>query len=49
MRVSMKVDYGVRALVDLALHAEEQPIYAAEIAVRQRRRAEELAQKLESN
>jgi Rrf2 family protein len=31
----MKVDYGVRALVDLALHAEKQPTQAAEIAARQ--------------
>ena len=35
MRIPMKVDYGVRALVDLALHAEKQPIQAAEIAARQ--------------
>ena len=35
MRVPMKVDYGVRALVDLALNAEKKPIQAAEIAARQ--------------
>ena len=36
MRVSMKVDYGVRALVDLAQHYGEGPVQAAEIADRQR-------------
>ena len=34
MHIPAKVDYGVRALVDLALHAEEQPIRASEIARR---------------
>ena len=35
MRVPMKVDYGVRALVDLALHYGEGPVQTAEIAYRQ--------------
>ena len=35
MRIPMKVDYGVRALVDLALHGEGKPIRTAEIASRQ--------------
>ena len=34
MHIPVKVDYGVRALVDLALHANEQPIRASEIAQR---------------
>jgi Rrf2 family protein len=34
MHIPIKVDYGVRALVDLALHAEDQPIRASEIAAR---------------
>ena len=34
MHIPIKVDYGVRALVDLALHADEQPIRASEIARR---------------
>lgn len=34
MHIPVKVDYGVRALVDLALHADEQPIRASEIAQR---------------
>ena len=34
MHIPIKVDYGVRALVDLALHAEDQPIRASEIARR---------------
>ena len=36
MHVPIKVDYGVRALVDLAQHANEGPVRAAEIARRQR-------------
>ena len=35
MKVPMKVDYGVRALVDLALNYGEGPIQTAEIAYRQ--------------
>ena len=35
MRIPMKVDYGVRALVDLAQHASETPVRSAEIAQRQ--------------
>jgi len=34
MHIPIKVDYGVRALVDLAMHADEQPIRASEIAGR---------------
>jgi Rrf2 family iron-sulfur cluster assembly transcriptional regulator len=34
MHIPIKVDYGVRALVDLALHADDQPIRASEIAGR---------------
>ena len=32
MHIPVKVDYGVRALVDLAQHVEEGPIRATEIA-----------------
>ena len=35
MRIPMKVDYGVRALVDLAQHAAHTPTRTAEIATRQ--------------
>ncbi|MEX2430285.1 MAG: Rrf2 family transcriptional regulator [Dehalococcoidia bacterium] len=35
MRIPMKVDYGVRALVDLAQHTNGRPIRTAEIAQRQ--------------
>ena len=35
MKVSMKVDYGVRALVDLASHHGDRPVQSAEIATRQ--------------
>jgi Rrf2 family protein len=35
MKVPMKVDYGVRALVELALHYGEGPVQTAEIAYRQ--------------
>ena len=35
MKVPMKVDYGVRALVDLALNQGEGPVQTAEIAYRQ--------------
>ena len=35
MRVPMKVDYGVRALLDLALNYGEGPVQTAEIAYRQ--------------
>jgi Rrf2 family protein len=35
MRIPMKVDYGVRALVELALHYGEGPIQTSEIARRQ--------------
>ena len=35
MRVSMKVDYGVRALVELAQHWGEKPLPTSEIATRQ--------------
>lgn len=34
MHIPVKVDYGVRALVDLAQHGEEGPIRATEIARR---------------
>lgn len=34
MHIPAKVDYGIRALVDLALHADEQPIRASQIARR---------------
>ena len=35
MRVPMKVDYGVRALVELAMHYGEGPVQTAEIAYKQ--------------
>lgn len=35
MRVPMKVDYGVRAMVELAHHYGERPMQTAEIAERQ--------------
>ncbi|MBI4340447.1 MAG: Rrf2 family transcriptional regulator [Chloroflexi bacterium] len=35
MRIPMKVDYGVRALVELAQHEEERPLSTSEIASRQ--------------
>ena len=35
MRIPMKVDYGVRALIELALHYGEGPVQTAEIAVKQ--------------
>ncbi len=35
MKVPMKVDYGVRALVDLALNHGDGPVQTAEIAYRQ--------------
>ena len=35
MKVPMKVDYGVRALVELASHQGERPIQTAEIAAKQ--------------
>ena len=35
MRIPMKVDYGVRALVELAMHYGEGPVQTAEIAYRQ--------------
>lgn len=34
MHIPIKVDYGVRALVDLATHAEDEPVRASEIARR---------------
>ena len=34
MHIPLKVDYGVRALIDLALHADSQPIRASDIARR---------------
>ena len=34
MHIPAKVDYGVRALVDLALHTADEPIRASEIAGR---------------
>ena len=34
MHIPIKVDYGVRALVDLALHFDDQPVRASEIASR---------------
>ena len=34
MHIPIKVDYGVRALVDLALHEENSPVRAADIARR---------------
>ena len=36
MRVSTKGDYGVRALIELAVHYGEGPLQSAEIAARQR-------------
>ncbi|MBI4200667.1 MAG: Rrf2 family transcriptional regulator [Chloroflexi bacterium] len=35
MRVPMKVDYGIRALIELAQHEGDRPLSAAEIATRQ--------------
>ena len=35
MHIPMQVDYGVRALVDLAVHDGERPIRASDIAGRQ--------------
>lgn len=35
MRIPMKVDYAVRALVDLGQHDDEAPVRTAEIAARQ--------------
>ena len=35
MKIPMKVDYGVRALVELALHYGEGPVPTAQIAYRQ--------------
>ncbi|MBM3944921.1 MAG: Rrf2 family transcriptional regulator [SAR202 cluster bacterium] len=35
MHVPVQVDYGIRALVDLAEHAPEAPVHAADIARRQ--------------
>ena len=35
MRIPMKVDYGVRALVELALRHGEGPVQTADIAYRQ--------------
>ena len=34
MHIPIKVDYGVRALIDLALHADEGPVRASDIAKR---------------
>jgi Rrf2 family protein len=34
MQIPIRVDYGVRALIDLALHTDDSPIRAAEIAQR---------------
>ena len=36
MRIPMKVDYGVRALVELALHYGEKPTQTSQIAAKQR-------------
>ena len=35
MKISMKSDYGVRAMLDLALHNGEGPVQSADIASRQ--------------
>ena len=35
MKIPMKVDYGVRALVDLASHTSDRPVQTSEIAARQ--------------
>ena len=35
MRIPMKVDYGVRALVELAMHYGDVPVQTATIAYRQ--------------
>lgn len=35
MRIPMKVDYGVRALVELAQHTDDRPMSTSEIASRQ--------------
>lgn len=36
MKVSTKVDYGIRALIELANHYGERPMQSSEIAARQR-------------
>ena len=36
MRLGTKADYGIRALIDLALHSDEGPVRRAAIAERQR-------------
>ena len=35
MKIPMRVDYGVRALVELALHYGDRPVQTAEIAAKQ--------------
>ena len=35
MRIPMKVDYGVRALIDLAQHGDSGPVTTSDIAYRQ--------------
>ena len=35
MKIPMRVDYGVRALVELALHYGDGPVQTAEIAAKQ--------------
>ena len=35
MKIPMRVDYGVRALVELAIHYGEGPVQTAEIAAKQ--------------
>ena len=44
MHVPIKMDYAVRALVDLALHGEDRPVRASEIALRAKVPAQYLAQ-----
>ena len=44
MHVPIKMDYAVRALVDLALHGEDRPVRASEIAQRAMIPAQYLAQ-----
>ena len=42
MKIPMKVDYGVRALVELALHHGDGPIQTAVIAIKSKMTATDL-------